>query len=187
MTILDKLFENSNNIVSYCKRNIKAFLILILILILVISGLFIYFSFRSAARPLANSSTARPKGTEYSYIPVCTTEANINILEDAAGAIYRYDLATLTNAVMKIQKLPNYRHDPNCLYALVEYYIDTNQPNLASTYYVDLQHEYQPNVGFSTVYVDPLSLATLKMDIAGASESAQQNQKGLVTFPGSKK
>ena len=108
-----------------------------------------------------------------SAVAVCTTKSNVANLMQAAGAIRTNNIAKQQQAVAKIQKLPNYQKDPNCLYAVVSYYINRSDAKDANLYLNELIKVYNVKQGYSGVFVAPLSIATQKNDVATIERNAQ--------------
>ncbi|MDB5163975.1 MAG: hypothetical protein JWS12_593 [Candidatus Saccharibacteria bacterium] len=82
----------------------------------------------------------------------CTNAKNLPILQEAASELNPEGVDQLRTNVDKIQKLPHYKQDPNCLYTLISYYIITGDANTGRTYLGDLRKVYKPKVGFNAVY-----------------------------------
>ena len=138
-----------------------------LVLIIIVSGIIFYFVWHSR-----QSST----------VAVCTTRSNSIILQQAGEAIIASNVAGQQQAVEKIQKLPNYQKDPNCLYVVVNYYISKGDTQNSSQYFAKLQSVYNPKQGFSKIFVIPKSIATLQSNITVMKLQAKEQKQHTTTF-----
>lgn len=116
---------------------------------------------------------------------VCTNQANSPTLSQAAGAIYQNDVVTLGQVVPKLKSIPSYQYDPNCLYALVIYYLDVDDVQNANLYLTKLEAVYNSKQGFSAMFVAPVSIAALKNSVSEiqAPPKAAKNPVTAVSNP----
>lgn len=100
----------------------------------------------------------------------------------AAGALYTGNVTNESQLAVKIKNIKGYNKDPNCLYFLVNYYLSKGDPNNASTYLKELEKVYNPKQGFSGMFVQSLSLSTLKDEVNTLQQSFTQAQTNSKTF-----
>ena len=104
---------------------------------------------------------------------VCTTQNNINLLSKFALYSNQNNISGQANIVSAVKKLSNYKNDPNCLYVIVIYYLNTSNPQ-ANTYFKELQKEYNPKVGFSYALGYHLSMSEIKNSLAAMNSNMNQ-------------
>jgi hypothetical protein len=91
----------------------------------------------------------------------------ISLLKQANSDFSPKELTKLGGVVAQIKSQPNYEQNPNYLYILVNYYINTDDVTDASTYYTKLEKVYSAKQGFSSyLSYDPRSMATMKSSIS---------------------
>jgi hypothetical protein len=114
---------------------------------------------------------------------VCTVSAHSSTLIQAAGAMYSDNIPAQAAAVNKIKEIPNYQRDPNCLYPMIIYYINTEDTKDANLYLSDYQAVYNSRKGLSGEYGTPKSIATLRSGIAAIKKTT--TSQVLVSVPNS--
>ena len=106
------------------------------------------------------------KVSEDTAMAVCTTQANLPVLMTAMSDIYQQNTGNLGNDIQNIETINNYQHDPNCLYPIVYYYINTSNEQQASIYLNKIKDVYSTKVGFNPVIGEVESLQSLESDVA---------------------
>ncbi len=114
---------------------------------------------------------------------VCTTNNNQDILKADSKYIISDNIAKQQVLVKKVEKLPNYQKDPNCLYVIVNYYINISNIKMATIYYEKLKKIYNPKISFSPYLNPSKSLTDLKNDIAADQYNIKASQSGLIGMP----
>lgn len=82
---------------------------------------------------------------------VCSGE----LLQQAALAMAPEGSGRLKDIAGTIQKLPGYQQDPNCMYVVTSYYVDSSNAKDAQTAMKQLSAVYKPKDGFDGALVSP--------------------------------
>lgn len=151
-----------------CKVScIKVIVVLIVLLMIVLILIFV----------LNNQSNNSPT------TQVCSDSANRSLLSTDAKYIISNNFVGQGVLVHKIQKLAGYQNDPNCLYVIVNYYINTSNVNKAMIYYNKLKKIYDPRHGFSRYLNPSKTLNTLRNDITTDQANIKSGQESLIGMP----
>jgi len=114
---------------------------------------------------------------------ICVASPNNKILEDAAKNFNVKDRYQLQKDVVKIQNLPNYQQDPNCLYVLTRFYINNGDAANAQKYVDELAQIYNAKVKLDrTLGYQTLSITTLKSIISYMKKNTTQTQNNAHAF-----
>ncbi len=101
----------------------------------------------------------------------CSSQSQASLLSQANDLIAKPDIIKFSQLVSKIQKLPYYKQDPNCLYPIVNYYIEISDSKDASTYLTALEKAYNPKQGLSREFTNQLTITDFKNDITTMQKS----------------
>jgi hypothetical protein len=116
----------------------------------------------------------------------CITGSNETTLKQAYKAIAAPNVVTQKQLITKLQMIPNYQKDPDCLYPIVMYYINVDDPQAASTNLNLLANVYNPKKGYGYFPGYPIeSIATLKQDVATLQLNVKQSKNNVETFSNS--
>jgi hypothetical protein len=148
------------------KKGLEAILIIVLF-ILIFFGVF---------------SLVNHKNTKNNNKPTIATVCSSSILKSSSSDFALSDVTQLGKEVNTIKKLPNYQNDPNCLYVIVKYYINTNNAISAQNYLNNFNHVYQNeplniylngygNATFLREAVDILNIQTKEAESHSVGES----------------
>jgi preprotein translocase subunit SecY len=92
-----------------------------------------------------NNKTTAPKVSS-----VCTSTAGGTLLQQAQIPIFGANQLQLLRITQKIEKLPNYQDDQNCLYVVITYYANAGNALQANKYMQDFNQVYNPKKPLST-------------------------------------
>lgn len=81
--------------------------------------------------------------------PVCSRQ----LLNRAVVAFEPEKVAELEPVANEIKQLPRYEQDPNCLYVLMQFYVNTSDAQGASATLAKLEASYNPGVGYDEALV----------------------------------
>jgi hypothetical protein len=113
---------------------------------------------------------------------VCSSTAGPVLLHNAGAAIYAANIKQLRQVAQTVQKEPHYQQDPNCLYIMVNYYIDSGDSKNASFYLDKLNQAYQPNKGLSAEFGLKIpNISYLETDLSTLKKDQSMSLSG--TFP----
>jgi hypothetical protein len=108
---------------------------------------------------------------------VCSSGTGNDLIAQAAPLFNGAQQTQLQQLVSKIQKLPHYGQDPNCLYAVVIYYINQSDAQDAARFFNMLNKVYEPSVGFSEYHgYNPETISELRAQVSFLQTSFQQAQ-----------
>lgn len=125
-------------------------------------------------------SVLNNKDDSVQRMAVCTTKASNNIAVEASRFLPPSQYKQLKVVNDKIQKLPNYEKDPNCLFPIVQYYVYTNDEKNAKLYYNKLVLVYDSKTGFDKYYTAyAKNLDDVKKSIDNVVAYNQQAQKNV--------
>ena len=77
---------------------------------------------------------------------------NANIINQTAPFINSPPTKESIRSINKIQKLENFSKDVNCLYILVNHYINVSDAENSRLYYDKLEAVYNPLIGYSELF-----------------------------------
>jgi hypothetical protein len=109
----------------------------------------------------------------YLISSVCSDKNNRSTLAQAAAYLSPSQSMELLPYVQRIKSIPSYQHDPNCLYVLVNYYVNITDPDNAQKYVMLLNKVYEPKIGLDSYFKYSPSLKSLQISIT-ALQKAQQ-------------
>lgn len=112
----------------------------------------------------------------------CSTKAEQPLLQQAGSELYSVKVSKLGQTINKIQKIPNYQNDQNCLYPIVVYYINTGDSQNANKYLQELKKVYDSKKGFSTYFAPVKSISDLQNIIKLQNEAVKNASKNAKTF-----
>lgn len=132
-------------------RQIRFLLLVVLILLIAIPSWIAYRDHQRDAKAVKSICSTAPGG----------------VLEKAAPLLNKVSKnADLKKIVDSIQATPNYSRDPNCMYPIVSYYINTGDYDNAKTNLDKLVVVYDPQKGFSSALgTYTKNISTLKADV----------------------
>lgn len=110
------------------------------------------------------------KSTQNKDTAVCSDQ----LLQEAGLVLDKSDHEQLRPFVEDIEELENFDQDPNCLYILVTYYVNINDPASARSHFEQLQAIYDPEVGFSEFFGgDVKTLNELRVEVEQVEQMAE--------------
>lgn len=113
-------------------------------------------------------------------VVVCNDE----LLTEAAGVLEASKYMELRTVVDKIQALPSYEEDPNCLNVVVTYYINTSDYTQAKSYMDKLEAAYRASRGFSPLLGDQAkTIETLRADVEFLEKLEEQFRQNIRPGP----
>lgn len=116
----------------------------------------------------------RPPG-----VAVCSE----TILREASQALDPTQATKLQPIVVKIEALQDFDKDQNCLYIVLTYYINSDNPQLARATFNKLNGIYDPTLGFSPkLGLHTKDLAALEADVTFREITAKERQSNMTTF-----
>jgi hypothetical protein len=123
---------------------LKIILVLIFLCIILIS---------SAAFAVYFKSKNNQKNEKITKITnQCSSEQQKPLLNDVYEALKTPDITKLKPYVDKIQLIPGYQNDSNCLYPIVIYQINRGDPAAAKNALELLKKAYDKNIGYDPLY-----------------------------------
>ena len=138
----------------------------IVVIVLCLIGLVIYLYLLSSQKP-------KP------VISSCTN--NSSLLNNASKAIISNNITSQSKIVNQIKKIPNYQKDPNCLYIMTSYYINTSNASEASSYLNKLEKIFNTSKGFSSKLSSLASLNDIKSEVSAMNYNAAQAKNFVIT------
>jgi hypothetical protein len=108
---------------------------------------------------------------------VCST----SLINQSAGDFVPFNSKALASNVATIQGLPNYQHDPNCMYILSVYYINTfNQSNAQKS--MKLFNEAYTNQNLNPNLLNYASVNSLRQQFTNMQKVLNQNLQNSVNL-----
>lgn len=134
------------------------------IILIIIAGLVVFFINRNNTKTTATDA--------------CSSKSTQYILKEASPLLSpTVEVTKLQSLVSKIQQISNYQKDPNCLYPIVLYYINTSNAKESSFYLNEFLNAYGPGHGFSPLLGPVYPTSTLKADVAAIQQNAKNGQE----------
>ncbi|HSW37408.1 MAG TPA: hypothetical protein VLG37_03515 [Candidatus Saccharimonadales bacterium] len=135
---------------------------------LVAAGFWLYAHNRQQNRAVSNNA--------------CSSKAAGDLLRQAFDAVDSSKVAELTAIAQKVQKLPDYQHDPKCLFVLVNYYINTGDYPNAKSYLDRLNKAYAADPTLANYSLGGKKIKDLRQDVDFMAQQAEQAHKNVRTF-----
>lgn len=95
----------------------------------------------------------------------CTTEATLPILKEAGTSLDPSGYIMLGETISKIKKIPKFERDPNCLYPIVIYYINTSDYINSRLYLSKMEKVYNTNNRLNPALGDTKTLKSLESTV----------------------
>ena len=109
---------------------------------------------------------------------VCSSAAAGSVLKDASNALDPKKVNELAAVAERIQKLPNYQKDQNCLYVVVYYYVNAYRYPEARSNLDQLEKIYDPSKNF---LVADKSIDMLREDVKTMELQVEQVKNNVTT------
>lgn len=120
------------------------------------------------------------KASRTSTSQVCTD----SIVEPASRSLDPLKVGELKLVAEEIKQLKRFDRDPDCLYILVVYSINSVDTVAARQYFASLKEVYDQSMGFDPrLQAKSNSLAKLEDDISSAETSAREAQENSIFIP----
>ena len=103
----------------------------------------------------------------------CSSEQQKPLLKDVYEALKTPDITKLKPYVDKIQLIPGYQNDSNCMYPIVIYQINRGDPAAAKDALELLKKVYDKNTGYDSLY-GPITKSPEQFDEVVTSMLEQQ-------------
>ena len=103
----------------------------------------------------------------------CSSDQQKPLLKDVYEALKTPDITKLKPYVDKIQLIPGYQNDSNCMYPIVIYQINRGDPDAAKDALELLKKVYDKNIGYDPLY-GPITLSPEQLDEVVTSMLKQQ-------------
>lgn len=148
------------------RRKLFGYLLLVLAIIIV-----------GAILVLVQRAHDKKKSTAIVATNTCSTKAAGNLLQQAQIPIFGTEQPQLLQIVKKIKTLPGYQYDPNCLYVLTTFYVNTGLAKEAEQYMNDFNQVYNRKDYISSkLGPNAPAPATLRARVAALQKTQQQNK-----------
>ncbi len=142
---------------------------------IIIIGVLGYCIYRLNHKPVSTYVAVQATNT-------CTTGTGLQLLRQAVPLSTQPKYLQLKKVVDKIQKLPDYQRDPNCLYMVITYEVNAADAGSASDNFNKLVKVYNPNVGFTPYLGRGASLQALQTSINTLKQVLEQSKTNSHTF-----
>lgn len=127
------------------KKNLKPLIIVAIVAVLLLAiGVFAVVS--------RNGSKQNDQSQNVTRKTVCSNE----IITEAGPLITEGSGSQLTAVAKKVMALPEFDRDPNCLYIVVNSYVNVSDAANGRKYYDKLKVVYDPQAGYSRSFGDTL-------------------------------
>ena len=103
----------------------------------------------------------------------CSSDQQKPLLKDVYEALKTPDITKLKPYVDKIQLIPGYQNDSNCMYPIVIYQINRGDPDAAKDALELLKKVYDKNTGYDSLY-GPITKSPEQFDEVVTSMLEQQ-------------
>ncbi len=105
-------------------------------------------------------------------------------LREASSALSPASLGQLKPIAEKVMSTKNYDKDPNCMYIVLTYHTNNDQPAIARSDLEKLRKMYDPTQGFSSYLgPNPKDLTALEADINFRETTLKETEANTLTFP----
>lgn len=124
--------------------------------------------------------TITKKYKSMSKVSVCSDAT----LGEAAGVMGRDKVFELKPIAEKIQNTKDYDRDPNCLYVVLGYYINSYDPDNAKKHLTMLKKVHDPNIGYKAPLGSKVKdIATLESEIEFITIKSAEIKNSIMTVP----
>lgn len=107
----------------------------------------------------------------------CSEDGHSTLLKQAAQSLNAINVAQLKTVADKVQAIPNFQKDPNCLYVVTAYYVYADNMNMATKYMSELQDVYSSKRGLSPYFNGTVSIENLQSTIAATVQTQNLNSQ----------